>query len=97
MKSQKYECSISHCGEPEPHELHKLEGGYHTVRYGWVDKICPGMPLHDGSWTVRPGLAIYASFGDEYYLDQLIVAEEPTPLRWTLSGKPVDTPVVSYA
>lgn len=78
-----YDCAISPCGAAEPHPAHVREGmGYSTVRYGWVDKVCPGQRIEPYTWTVAPGQAVYlAAWGDAGSLGRIIVAERPVPLR----------------
>lgn len=94
MPSKIYECMIYPCDIEEPHPAHVIEDGeYPTVRYGMVNKVCPGQITHNHKWTVSSVQAVYASYGNEYMLDHLIIAEKPVALQ-TKFGQPVKAEVV---
>lgn len=41
------------CGLETPHHPHYLDEGYNTVRSGWVQKFCIGIPAPDEDFIIE--------------------------------------------
>lgn len=65
------------CGNPDPHLPHTT-GQYDTVRHGWLDTFCPGLPGAGAEFKVVGFLP-----GSAY---------NPTVFRWTTPDGPAEHP-----